>query len=217
MCEIGKDITSELDLEKICEHINAGIKTVIGEEIYDIFLYHKETDSFEFLAYSKDTELFRERKDITIRKDGIGREVVKKGEPIIIDVQTDPRAHPVVREKGFQTTACFSLKFKEEVIGVLYLHFKKKRELGQDDKVELEMFADQLAIAIKNAEVTKERLLSLTQIARELGHQIRNPLTPIEEAAKELKELFSKAPANIRKELDKDMIKVCKSLVLCQA
>jgi len=157
MPEIAKQMTSDLSLNEVLSDIAEGITRISPGSIPNIFLYDERTREYKFEACARtgeETDLGH----FPIRRHGVGWRVIRKVRAgrsddfeIIEDVTRDPRASRTARGKGVQSTACFPLKFRGHVLGLLYLHYKKKHEFSQEEKALLAKFADQAAIAIKNA------------------------------------------------------------------
>jgi signal transduction histidine kinase len=108
--------------------------------------------------------------------------VIKSGEPIRVSkIEEDrrstgfPTAHPVM-----QSFLGVPIKFKDEVIGELYLtdkidDYEEVVDFSEQDQHTLEMFATQAAIAIKNAQLyRKSQQLSILQERERFGMDLHD-------------------------------------------
>ena len=91
-----------------------------------------------------------------------------------------------------EAALCLPLFFEDELIGIFNLGEKKSQDIYTDEDIDLlTTLANQLAIAIKNAQLHEEnlkaqkqllqadKLASLGRIAAGLAHEIKNPLAAV--------------------------------------
>jgi len=123
-------------------------------------------------------------KEIRIKKsEGIAGWVAGKGEPVIIhDVQSDPRFFRGVDNiSQFVTTdmICVPVKSKDKVAGVLQTINKKSGAFSSDDMEILCALANQVAVAIENANLYQELKETFYGTAQALAETIekRDPYT----------------------------------------
>ncbi len=187
LLDIGRDITSNLKIKEIGLNIAEGIAKITPECTLNLYLYHldyPEDKRFEFVAGAgtKNEILLGQ---ILPRSDGVGAHVVenvnKHIEPeyiIIGDVQDSKSGgSPSARDKGVKTTACFPLKFKEQVIGLLYLHFLETYHFTKEEIEAFILLSDQAAIAIENAKKLEDSEKKRGQTYEELfGTELLNCL-----------------------------------------
>lgn len=168
--KVEEEMISVFELEQVAQHIADGIRKMVGGSIPNIYLYNENfeeegTRPFQFLTSAGAR---REEKELgayeprwighpQFPSEGRGMEAIKKwkerGDAFIVveDVQKDSRGSPTAREEGVRTTCCLPLVFRGTIVGVLYLHFKKRHFFTIEEKRILKMFAIPAAIAIKNA------------------------------------------------------------------
>jgi HD-GYP domain-containing protein (c-di-GMP phosphodiesterase class II) len=150
----------------------AGSLILIDEESGDLF--------FEVATGEKGGKL----KEVRIKKgEGIAGFVARTGRPLIIhDVQSDKRFFRRADEKSTFTTRnilCVPVKYKAKVIGVLEAINKKKGAFDDYDEEILIALANQVAIAIINANLyheIKETFYSTVETLAETI-ELRNPYT----------------------------------------
>lgn len=135
-----------------------------------ISLVNAETGSL-LLIGSDTTEMFFEvalgpqgdllKKEVRLaRGQGIAGWVTETGEPLVLgDVQSDPRFFRRADEKSSFITrdmVCVPVRSKNRVIGALQAINKKKGAFDDEDKDVLMALANQVAIAIENANLYQE-------------------------------------------------------------
>jgi GAF domain-containing protein len=93
-----------------------------------------------------------------------------------------PDGQPAVREElvkqGVTSTAYLPLLHKEDIIGILYVNLTVPHRFSQNDKLILELFASQAAIAIENARLFKDTRESAAKLfhLRRIGQDIASAL-----------------------------------------
>ena len=153
--EIGKTITSTLDLKEVLQIIMDRIQELLKPQNWSLLLVDEAKDELYFeIVVGESADALRE---FRIKMgEGVAGWVAQTGTPLFIpDVKRDPRFHSKIDEIiGFTTHCilCAPLKSKGKVLGVIELvndgvHGKFK----QDDLFLLATLADYAAIAIENA------------------------------------------------------------------
>ncbi|MDY6863019.1 MAG: ATP-binding protein, partial [Thermodesulfobacteriota bacterium] len=116
------------------------------------------------------------------RKNGIGAKVISEAQKLISqgkDIETvrkesvfisSVELSPSAMDKNIKTTACFPLFFGKEILGLLYLHFKEKRDFSPEELLKIHLLVDQTAIAIKNAE--QKRSSNIEAVTNRLSEKI---------------------------------------------
>jgi diguanylate cyclase (GGDEF)-like protein len=155
LVEIGKALTSTLDLREILSIIMEKVSLLLRPETWSLLLVDEATDDLTFeIAVSPAADRL---KGIRLRKgEGIAGWVALHGEPLLIpDVQADERFAPKVDEAVAFTThsiVCVPVKSKNRILGVVEL--VNSLEEGVFDEADLKILgtiADYAAIAIENA------------------------------------------------------------------
>ncbi|RME51174.1 MAG: GAF domain-containing protein [Caldilineae bacterium] len=85
----------------------------------------------------------------SIRPNGISVQVARTGQPRFISntAHVANEVHPKILEQGIQAAACLPLKFRERTAGVLWIHHTAPHYFSDSEKVALQIYADQAAIA----------------------------------------------------------------------
>ncbi|MBK5277087.1 MAG: sensor domain-containing diguanylate cyclase [Desulfuromonadales bacterium] len=155
MIEIGKALTSSLDVHAVLEMIMKQVDRLIKPKAWSLLLVDETSQDLVFeIAVSPVAE---QLKGITLKQgEGIAGWVAQHGQPLLIpDVRLDPRfAAHFDEDLSFKTRSIIAvpMKIQEQVIGVIEL-INSYDELVFDD-VDLSILtaiADFAAIALVNA------------------------------------------------------------------
>ncbi len=155
LVEIGKALTSTLDLREVLSVIMEKVSVLLRPKTWSLLLLDEKTDELTFeIAVSPAAERL---KDIRLRKgEGIAGWVALHGEPLLIpNVDADHRfAREIDIAVAFTTRSivCVPLKSKNRILGVIEL--VNSLEEGRFSEADLKIvgtMADYAAIAIENA------------------------------------------------------------------
>lgn len=155
LVEIGKALTSTLDLREVLSIIMEKVSLLLKPKTWSLLLLDEKTDELKFeIAVSPVAERL---KDIRLRKgEGIAGWVALHGEPVLIpNVNEDLRfAREIDIAIAFTTRSivCVPLKSKNRILGVIEL--VNSLEEGLFSEADLKIvctMADYAAIAIENA------------------------------------------------------------------
>lgn len=154
--EIGKTLTSTLDIKEILNIIMLKISELLRPDNWSLLLVDEERGDlyFEIVVGQKADKI----KNMRLRMgEGLAGWVAEKGEKLIIhDVSKDERfSRDVDLASGFETKSvvCVPLKCKGKVLGVVELVGKAGGdEFSEEDIFILTTLADYAAIALENAQ-----------------------------------------------------------------
>jgi HD-GYP domain-containing protein (c-di-GMP phosphodiesterase class II) len=159
LIELSSLVNSTLNTMEIKKHAIDAATSLLDAEAGSLLLIDQHTGDlfFEVALGEKGEEL----KEIRLKKgEGIAGWVAEKEEPLIIhNVRSDHRFCRSADEKSTFITRdmiCVPLKSKEKVIGVLQVINKKYDFFDEEDKEALIALANQVAIAIENADLYQE-------------------------------------------------------------
>ncbi len=165
--ELGKALTSTLNMEQILVIILKRLSELIRAKNWTLFLLDPQTQNLYFeIVVGLDKESLS---DIRIRLgEGVAGTVALTGEPMIVpDVQKDPRFSNRVDDlTGFVTRSliCLPLKLRGSIIGVIEVVNPEDTSLLRPTSMPvLSILADYVAIAINNAR-NYEKIESLSII-----------------------------------------------------
>ncbi|MDP2682918.1 MAG: sensor domain-containing diguanylate cyclase [Deltaproteobacteria bacterium] len=164
--ELGKAITSTLDLKEILNVVMEKISDLLQPKNWSLLLVDEEKDELYFeIVVGEGADKI---KDIRLKiGEGIAGWVAKEGAPLLVpDVNKDPRFYKKVDESSKFTTKSIiavPLKSRGKCLGVIELINKMFEHGGfkEEDLLVLTTLADYTAIAIENAKFF-QRIQELT-------------------------------------------------------
>lgn len=154
--EIGKALTSTLDLRKVLDIIMEKISELFKPKNWSLLLIDQATSQLYFeIAVGEGAEKLL---DVRLKiGEGIAGWVAQHGEPLLIsDAYSDPRFNANADSKTqfkTQSIICVPLKSKGKIMGVIELiNQLEGRSFQLEDLTLLKTLADYAAIAIENAQ-----------------------------------------------------------------
>ncbi|MBI5598404.1 MAG: sensor domain-containing diguanylate cyclase [Deltaproteobacteria bacterium] len=165
--EIGKALTSSLDLKEIIAAVMEQIRGLLKPTNWSLLLLDEEKEELRFeIAVGEGADRI---KDLKLKLgEGIAGWVAKEGRPLLIaDVSKDPRFSKKADELSrFETKSivCVPLRARGKSIGVIeLLNAVENESFGEEDLLLLTTLADYAAIAIENALLfDRVQLLTIT-------------------------------------------------------
>jgi len=156
LLEVGKSLSSTLDLEEVLKRIIQSVKQVVTCDAVGIFLVHKKTqevEQFEIEGYDPTLEA-----DLNLKiGQGLIGWVAKTGELVIVpDVRKDERY--INARLATLSEMVVPIKTDGKVLGVFNLESNQLNAYAQEDLELLTAFASQAAVAIERARLHKETL-----------------------------------------------------------
>ncbi len=158
--EIGKALTSTLDVKEILRIVMEKIRQLIGPKNWSLLLVDEErNDLFFEIVVGKEANRI---KGMRLKMgEGIAGWVAKEGIPLYVpDVRKDKRfTNRIDKLTNFTTRSiiCVPLKSKGKVLGAIELiNEMEERPFTDEDMLLLTTLADYAAIAIENAKYLKK-------------------------------------------------------------
>ncbi|MFZ6017947.1 MAG: GAF domain-containing protein [Nitrospirota bacterium] len=182
LIELSSLINSTFDTREIRKRAIEAATKLMDAEAGSLLLVDQETGElfFEVALGEKGEKL----KEIRLKKgEGIAGWVAEHGEPTIIhNVQSDPRFFKLADEKTAFITKnmiCVPVKTKDRILGVLQAINKKHNSFDSEDLNIFNALANQVAIAIENANLYQELKETFYGTAQALAETIekRDPYT----------------------------------------
>jgi sigma-B regulation protein RsbU (phosphoserine phosphatase) len=165
LCEVGRTITSSLDLEEVLSLIIDALKHVVHYDAAGIYLIEAKSQQIE----AETIRGYDPEMDATVRVkvgEGVMGWAAKQGQVINVpDVSQEPRYVNARRRTHSEVAA--PLKSGGQIIGVFNLESDAPNAYDEDDVDLLTAFASQAAVAIENA-----RLFKQTLEMRRLEHEL---------------------------------------------
>lgn len=182
LIELSSLINSTLDTIEIRKRAVDAAKTLLDADAGSLLLIDQGTGElfFEVALGEKGKKL----KEVRLKKgEGLAGWVAETGKPAIVhDVQSDQRFFRAADEKSTFTTRdmiCVPVKTKDKVIGVLEVINKRHGLFDEEDEEALAALANQVAIAVENANLYQELKEAFYNTAMALAEAIekRDPYT----------------------------------------
>lgn len=182
LLELSSLVNSTLDTLEIRRHAIEGAIKLLNAEGGSLILVDYESGDllFEVSLGDKGEGLKKAR----LKKgQGIAGWVAEKGKPVIVnDIQTDNRFFKIADEQFKFTTRgmiCVPVRSKDKVLGAFQAINKKDGVFDDHDKEVFLALADQVAIAIENANLYQELKDAFYGTAEALAEtiEIRDPYT----------------------------------------
>jgi|CXWL01.1.fsa_nt_gi sigma-B regulation protein RsbU (phosphoserine phosphatase) len=171
--ELGREVTSVLDLEELLEKIPQLIARLTQFSAFAVYLLDEKRADLR-VAYSVG---YPEEISKTLRMrigEGVVGAAVQEGRPILVnDVRLEPRYRGRLRDMLSQLAV--PMRRKGRVIGALNLLNEKAGAFSIQDEALLRQFAAHVAVAIENARLFRserqytDTLETLAEIGREMS------------------------------------------------
>jgi signal transduction histidine kinase/ActR/RegA family two-component response regulator len=163
--EIGKTLSSTLDLDELFKKALEHLKDHFGYSACGILLRDKKKDELYFKqimsSHAEESKKLRFRVGV----DGMVGWVAKTGEPFYApDVTKDLRF--ISGGPSIKSAAVFPLKVRDQIFGVLNIECDELNGFDEEDLKVFSSFASQMSISIENAELFS----NLKQALQELKH-----------------------------------------------
>jgi signal transduction histidine kinase/ActR/RegA family two-component response regulator len=161
--EIGKTLSSTLDLDELFKKALELLKDRWGYVLGGIFFLDKEKD--ELYIRHVVGRNFEEVKHMRFKVgvDGIVGWVAKTGELLYVpDVSKDPRYIP--GSPAGKSEVAIPFKIRDQVIGVLDIESNEPRGFDEEDLKTLSSFVSQMSISIENAQLFSDLKQTLQEL-----------------------------------------------------
>ncbi|MDH4207932.1 MAG: GAF domain-containing protein, partial [Anaerolineae bacterium] len=176
---VAEAVSGTLDLDELLHAALDKTLEVVEVEAGGIYLLQEggasaEQRTLNVAAYKGMSEEFVSAIDNLEVGEGLSGRVVQTGEPLVVpNLDRDPRlTRSTVAESGFRTVAIVPLASRDIVWGSLFVVTRTAREFTAQDVEFLTHIADQIAVAIENAQLyedTKSRLAQVTALQETTG------------------------------------------------
>ncbi len=175
--EIGKEISSILDLDLLLQRVAEIVRRMVDFETFGVLLLDDERQELVLRkAVNFGAGLERTRLKVS---EGLCGAAVRSREPVLVgDVSADARYVGLVAETRSELVV--PMLHKDRVIGVLDLESPQVDRFNERHVKVLRPLASQLAVAIENARLYEEIVKNDVRLSRELliARDIQNALFP---------------------------------------
>ncbi|HYS26650.1 MAG TPA: GAF domain-containing SpoIIE family protein phosphatase [Vicinamibacterales bacterium] len=179
LAEIGREMSSILDLEVLLTRIASLTKRVIDYRTFGILLLNETTNVLEMKLAVRYGEA-NAAKNIKLGEGLVGWAALHKEPVLVADVSKDPRYVNLVED--VQSELVIPMLIKERCIGVFDLESPELNAFTKDNKEMLTLLASQAAIAIENARLYEQVRRNEERIEKELrfAQRVQAALLPSE-------------------------------------
>ncbi len=180
--EVGRRITSILDLDELLSQVVELIHHILGYYHVHVFLVDEASNEVVFRAGSGETgRLIKERGGLRLKigEQGIIGWVAGADSPLLVnDVSQDSHYVPDDALPDTRSELAVPLKIGRRVIGVLDVQSDELNAFDPDDVAVLQILGDQVAIAIENARLFEETLARTREVMAlaETGRKLASTL-----------------------------------------
>ena len=191
--EIGEEISSSLNLEKVLGRVASLVKRLMDSETLGVLLLDSQTQtlSYRFASGYKPEVVANWR--IPVGQGIPGLAASSRAPVRVADLREDARHLSAV--DGARSELAVPLIFRDQVIGVLDIHSAEVDHFSQQQEEILTLLASRLSVAIENARLFEraqaqaETLLLLNEVGREAS-AILDPEVLLRRAAELVKRVI---------------------------
>jgi len=179
LAEIGREMSSILDLEVLLTRIASLTKRVVDYRTFGILLLNDKSNELEMklaVRYGEENAA----KNIKLGEGLVGWAALHKEPVLVADVSKDPRYVNLVED--VRSELVIPMLIKERCIGVFDLESPELNAFTKDNKELLTLLASQAAVAIENARLYEQVRRNEERIEKELrfAQRVQAALLPTE-------------------------------------
>jgi GAF domain-containing protein/ligand-binding sensor domain-containing protein len=203
--EVGRRISSVLDLDELLQAVVHLIKEIFGYYNVNIFLTDHETNALLLKAglggYVNDIPPLGS--GIDSDQEGIVRWIAATGEPLLVnDVSIDPRYYATPELPDTRSELGVPIRVRGEVVGTLDVQSTELNAFDEHDLITLQNMADQIGIAVANARLfeAEQRRAEQFRVISEVGRRTTSILS--------IGELLNEMVLLIQDSFDYDIVEI---------
>jgi signal transduction histidine kinase/ABC-type sugar transport system substrate-binding protein/AraC-like DNA-binding protein len=186
---INRRVGGLLDRRQLSHEIANLIRTNYGYDHVQLYLWSQEEAAF-ILEQSNSDAAHAEKTAIPLEQSGILGEALRLNKPIFIpDTRYSHRFPPDPDWPDTRSRVALPIRFGQTILGLLDLHSQHYALHSRQELIGLQSLADQLGIAVRNAELYEEAVQARaaaekadrlkTRLLANVGHELRAPLNII--------------------------------------
>jgi signal transduction histidine kinase len=190
---IGQTIISNIDLEEVLNKVTQEAAKLTDTKICSLMLLNEKKEELVIRSVFGGSERYARKPNLPVNHSLLGQVVLKRQPLQVLDVKHSSayRYPEIAQEEGLCSLLSVPMIFQNKVIGILNVYSSTLRHFSEEEVDVLSALASLSAIAIENARLyghvihaeeylrQQERLAILGEVAAEIAHEIRNPLTVI--------------------------------------
>ena len=171
LSEIGEEISSSLDLDKVLGRVGSLVKRLMDSETLGVLLLDPQTQTLSYRFASGYNPAVVENWRIPLGQGIPGLAALTKAPVRVADLRQDPRHLDVL--DSARSELAVPLVFRGQVVGVLDVHSPEVDHFSQQQEDILVLLASRLSVAIENARLFEraqeqaETLRLLNEVGRE--------------------------------------------------
>jgi GAF domain-containing protein len=163
--EVGRQIASTLDLDELLHRVVDSLVDVFTYYYANILLVDSDAGELVLRASAGHTGRIYEGLRLKIGQQGITGWVAQTGEPLLVgDVTKDPRYYLAEELGDAISELAVPIKAKGEIIGVVDVQSTQLNAFDEDDLFTLSTLADQISVAIENAQLYEQTQNRLSEV-----------------------------------------------------
>src|SRR4030095_3455067 len=179
LSEIGREMSSILDLDQLLTRIASLTKRLIDYRTFGILLLNEQSRELEMklaVSYGKGAE----KRHMKLGEGLVGWAALHKEPVLVTDVSTDPRYVNLVEDA--RSELVIPMLIKDRCVGVFDLESPELDAFTKEHKELLTLLASQAAVAIDNARLYDEVRRNEERIEKELrfAQRVQVALLPTE-------------------------------------
>jgi signal transduction histidine kinase len=212
---VGRAIAAARDLPSVWEEIATSAQRILNADIVMLYPYREEEHRI-LAPHVRGTLYGSQPPDYMLKEAGILAKIVRdKTAYYAADALRDPYLNPIptsvvpktgeakhrsfTQRQNVRSFAGLPLLAGGHIIGIMCVNFRRRHLFGEDEQQILDLFAQQAAIALKNAEINAlERQVTAdeerSRLSRELHESVSQYLPAIKFMATTAREQLGRCP-----------------------
>lgn len=190
---VGQLVAGSLELDVVLKQVAASTARLLKTQVTSIMLLSEDQEELVLRAVHGGGRAYAARGAIPVDRSYVGRAVRQRRAVTAMDVrEVHGYSSPdLARRQGLVALLTVPLVSRDRVLGVINAYKRTRHRWTTEEIALLRSLADLSAVAIENATLhegqlkleqalrTMERTATLQELAIEMAHELRNPLTII--------------------------------------